>query len=41
MILHTIVARGSLIIAEFSDSEEDYSNTIKKRLIEVKNVKEK
>lgn len=40
MILHTIIVRGSLILAEFSDSEEDYTNTIKKRIVDVKNVKE-
>ncbi|CAD8164130.1 unnamed protein product [Paramecium pentaurelia] len=40
MILHTIIVRGSLILAEFSDSEEDYSNIIKKRILDVKNVQE-
>lgn len=37
MILHTIIVRGSLIIAEFSEAEEDYSTIIKKRIPEVKN----
>lgn len=36
MILHTIIARGSLILAEFSESEDDYSNLIRKRLAEIK-----
>ncbi|CAK73681.1 unnamed protein product (macronuclear) [Paramecium tetraurelia] len=40
MILHTIIVRGSLILAEFSDSEEDYSNIIKKRIPDVKNGQE-
>lgn len=38
MILHTIIVRGSLILAEFSDSEDDYTTTIKKSIIEVKNT---
>ncbi|CAD8068698.1 unnamed protein product [Paramecium sonneborni] len=38
MILHTIIVRGTLILAEFSDSEDDYSNIIKKRSLDVKNV---
>lgn len=32
MILHTIVVRGSLILAEFSDSEEDYTQLLKKSI---------
>jgi len=38
MILHTVIARGSLVIAEYSSSDDDYSSTIKRRLIEIKRI---
>lgn len=38
MILHSVIARGSLVIAEYSNNDDDYSSTIKRRLIEIKKI---
>lgn len=41
MILYALVARGSLVISEYSEAEEDYSQLLRKTLIKVKKSDEK
>ncbi|KAM3132241.1 hypothetical protein pb186bvf_015701 [Paramecium bursaria] len=36
MILHTIFTRGSLIVAQFTESDEDYSQLAKKKIFQIK-----
>lgn len=41
MILHSLVARGSLVLADYTESDEDFNSISRKILVKIKKTEDK